>query len=143
LKLSVRLALSLGIAAGLLAALMALGGVRPAELLQGLERLDLASYAIALGLTIAVYVLRAWRFRVLLPERLRPGFARILSITSSYTMASVILPAKVGEARCRLRPRRRHRRAEGFACLPGRAPSPTPRRRLGCRSPYRAWATHA
>lgn len=119
MKLSVRLALSLGIAAGLLAALMALGGVRPAELLQGLERLDLASYAIALGLTIAVYVLRAWRFRVLLPERLRPGFARILSITSSYTMASVILPAKVGEASFVVYAGRVAGigAAEGFACL--------------------------
>jgi len=98
LKLSLRLALSLGIAAGLLAVLVALGGVQPADLLAGLRRLDAASYAIALGLTIAVYVLRAWRFQVLLPERLRPGFWRTLSITSSYTMASVILPAKVGEA---------------------------------------------
>jgi len=98
LKLPARLALSLGIAAGLLAALLALGGVRPAELLAGLGRLSLESYAWALGLTIAVYALRALRFRVLLSADHRPGPGRMLPITAAYTMASVILPAKVGEA---------------------------------------------
>ena len=119
MKLSVRLALSLGIAAGLLAALMALGGVRPAELLQGLSHLDFGSYALALALTIAVYVLRALRFRVLLPEHLRPGFGRIFSITSSYTMASVILPAKLGEASFVVYAGRVAGigAADGFACL--------------------------
>ena len=117
--MSFRLALSLGIAAGLLLVLMALGGVRPGELLAGLRRLDLASYAIALGLTVAVYVLRAWRFRVLLPARLRPGIWKLLAITSSYTMASVILPAKVGEASFVVYAGRVAGigAAEGFACL--------------------------
>jgi len=98
LKLPVRLALSLGIAAGLLAVLLALGGVHPSELLRGLGRLSFEVYAYALGLTVAVYVFRALRFRVLLPENSRLGFPRLLSITASYTMAAVILPAKVGEA---------------------------------------------
>ena len=119
MKLPLRLALSLGIAAGLLAALMALGGVRPAELSAGLRRLDAGSYAVALLLTVIVYVLRACRFRVLLPDALKPGFARILSITSSYTMASVILPAKVGEATFVVYAGRVAGigAAEGFACL--------------------------
>jgi uncharacterized protein (TIRG00374 family) len=98
LKLSLRLALSLGIAAGLLAALLAIGGVHPAELFNGLRRLSFESYAYALGLTVLVYVFRALRFRVLLPESSKPSFLRLLSITAAYTMASVILPAKVGEA---------------------------------------------
>ncbi len=98
MKLSLRLALSLGIAAGLLAVLLALGGVHPSELLRGLERLSFEVYAQALGLTVAVYVFRALRFRVLLPSAARPAPLRLLSITASYTMASVILPAKVGEA---------------------------------------------
>jgi uncharacterized protein (TIRG00374 family) len=98
LKLSLRLAVSLGVAAVLLAGLTAVGGVRPAEILERLGRLSFRSYAAALGLTVAVYVFRALRFRALLPEVSRPGFAALLSITSSYTMASVILPAKIGEA---------------------------------------------
>jgi glycosyltransferase 2 family protein len=97
-KLSLRLALSLGVAAGLLAALLAIGGVHPAELLSGIRRLSIESYAAALGLTVVVYLLRALRFRVLLPDGSRPSFLALLSITASYTMASVILPAKIGEA---------------------------------------------
>jgi uncharacterized protein (TIRG00374 family) len=119
LKLSLRLALSLGIAAGLLAALLALGGVRPSELLSGLGRLSFDSYAYALALTVVVYVFRALRFRVLLPERCRPDLGRLLSITASYTMASVILPAKVGEASFVVYAGRAGGvpAAEAFACL--------------------------
>jgi glycosyltransferase 2 family protein len=98
LKLPLRLALSLGIAAALLAVLLAVGGVHPSQMLRGLARLSFEVYAYALLLTVVVYLFRAVRFRVLLPADARLGFPRLLSITASYTMASVILPAKVGEA---------------------------------------------
>ncbi len=98
MKLSLRLALSLAVAVGLLSVLMALGGVAPSDLLAGLKRLSFETYACALGLHAALYVLRALRFRVLLPAGRRPAFGRLLSITASYTMAALILPAKLGEA---------------------------------------------
>lgn len=98
MKPALRLVLSLAVAAGLLAILMLLGGIGPEDLLAGLRRLSLRGYLTALALHVALYVLRAWRFHLLLPSERRPGFARLLSITASYTMASIILPAKIGEA---------------------------------------------
>ena len=97
-QLALRLVLSLAVAAGLLAVLMFLGGVRPGELLAGLARLSPRDYATALALQVALYALRAWRFHLLLPAARRPGALPLLSITTAYTMASVILPAKIGEA---------------------------------------------
>ena len=93
-----RLVLSLAVAAGLLAVLMLLGGIGPRELLSGLAKLSPRDYAIALALQVALYALRAWRFHLLLPVAARPGAVRLLSITTAYTMASIILPAKIGEA---------------------------------------------
>lgn len=98
MKTALRLVLSLAVAAGLLAVLMLLGGIGLEDLLAGLRRLSLRAYLTALALHVALYVLRAWRFHLLLPAERRPGPLRLLSITASYTMASIILPAKIGEA---------------------------------------------
>jgi len=93
-----RLVASLAVAVGLLGALMLLGGIGPRDLLAGLAKLSFRAYAAALGLHVALYALRALRFRLLLPAERRPGFGHLLAITSSYTMAALILPAKIGEA---------------------------------------------
>lgn len=98
MKPALRLVLSLAVAAGLLAVLMLLGGIGLEDLLAGLRQLSLRDYLTALALHIALYALRAWRFHLLLPVERRPGSLRLLSITASYTMASIILPAKMGEA---------------------------------------------
>ena len=98
MKPALRLALSLGIAAGLLGALLLVGGIRPAEILAGLGKLSLRVYLTALGLQVALYAFRAARFRLLLRPGRRVGLGRLLSITSAYTMASLVLPAKLGEA---------------------------------------------
>lgn len=98
MKPALRLVLSLAVAAGLLAVLMLLGGIRIEDLLAGLRRLSPRDYLTALGLQVALYALRAWRFHLLLPRERRPGILRLSSITAAYTMASIILPAKIGEA---------------------------------------------
>jgi uncharacterized protein (TIRG00374 family) len=98
LKLALRLGLSLAVAVGLLAVLMILGGVGPAQLFSGFRKLSPKVYLYALLLHVALYVLRAVRFHLLLPAERRPRFGHLLSITASYTMASLILPAKLGEA---------------------------------------------
>ena len=98
MKPALRLALSLAVAAGLLAVLMLLGGIGVEDLLAGLRELSPRDYLVALALQIGLYALRAWRFHLLLPVERRPGILRLSSITASYTMASIILPAKIGEA---------------------------------------------
>ena len=96
-RLALRVGLSLGVAALLLAGLMAWGGVTPGEVVATLGRLSLATWATALGLHAALYLLRALRFRMLIGEE-APGLAKLLPITSAYTLASLVLPAKLGEA---------------------------------------------
>jgi uncharacterized protein (TIRG00374 family) len=54
--------------------------------------------ALGLALDVFTYLLRAWRFLLLLPREARPSFARMLTVSSAHNMASYVLPAKTGEA---------------------------------------------
>lgn len=98
LKTASRVLLSLVVAVLLVAALMFWGGVAPAELARAWRGVAWPSLAAAFAVYALQYVLRAWRFHVLVPRAERPSFACSLAVTSAYGMASLILPAKLGEA---------------------------------------------
>lgn len=97
-RVTLRLGLTVGIAALLLGLLMFRGGVSPADVLAALRRLPPGVYLLALGLHVVTYLLRALRFRMLVPRHIRPGFGRTLVISSAHNLASYVLPAKTGEA---------------------------------------------
>ena len=97
-KVTLRLLLSVGIAALLLVLLMSWGGVSPGDVLRTLGQLPPAVYLFALGLHLFTYCMRALRFRMLVPRENRPGFRRSLVISSAHNLASYVLPAKTGEA---------------------------------------------
>lgn len=95
----VRIALSLAIAAALLAGLVLWGDVDPLELVTAWRRLPLSTFLAALAIHAGIQCLRAQRFRALIPpsER-RPPFSRVLAISAAHNMAAYVLPAKTGEA---------------------------------------------
>jgi len=97
-KTLIRVLASLLLAAVLLVPLFWYGGVDAADLERTWGRLTWKVYATALLLHVAMYVLRAVRFRVLLPPAERPPFAPLLAVCGAYTMAAFVLPAKIGEA---------------------------------------------
>jgi uncharacterized protein (TIRG00374 family) len=80
-----------------LALLAAWGHVRPGDLVAALRRLPPATYCAAAAAHVAVYVLRALRFRVLLPAAQRPGFFAMNAIAAAHNLAAYVLPAKTGE----------------------------------------------
>ena len=98
MKVTQRLLLSVGIAVGLLTLLMAWGGVSPIDVLGTLRKLPAEVYLLALGCHVFTYLMRAVRFRLLVPRTHRPGLRRALVISSAHNLASYILPAKTGEA---------------------------------------------
>lgn len=93
-----RLAASLLVAAALLAALFVWGGVGFADFAAALGRLDVGVWALAFALHAGIYVLRAWRFRLLVPPPARPAFGPTLAVSAAHNLASYVLPAKTGEA---------------------------------------------
>ena len=100
MKLSARqrALLSFGVAALLLALLFGYGGVDPVEAGQTLLQLSPATYLVALGLHLAAYCLRAWRFQLLIPSSEGLRFRPALSIAAAHNLASYVLPLKAGEA---------------------------------------------
>jgi uncharacterized protein (TIRG00374 family) len=94
----VRLFLSVAIATLLLWLLMAFSDVTVADLLATWSKLSWKVYLAALLLHVALYVLRAVRFQILIPPDKRPAFGRLSVICAAHTMAAFILPAKIGEA---------------------------------------------
>lgn len=92
-----RVLLSLAVAALLLFALARWGGIGPRELAATLGRLTAGAWAWALGLHLGIYLLRAQRFRQLVPPRTRPGFGAIFAIGAAHNLAAYVLPAKTGE----------------------------------------------
>lgn len=98
MKPASRVLVSLAVAVLLVAALMVWGGVAPAELARAWSAVAWPALAAAFAVYAVQYVLRAWRFHVLVPRAQRPSFACSLSVTAAYGMASLILPAKLGEA---------------------------------------------
>lgn len=98
LKTPFRILLSLAIAAALLATLMVWVGVELDEVWAALGSLEPADYALAVAIHIAIYSLRAWRFRLLVPPTDRPSFGRALTVSAAHNLASYVMPAKTGEA---------------------------------------------
>lgn len=98
MKAAVRMVASLLVAGLLLTALMIWGGVSPAEAFERVSSLPIEAYALALTVHVGIYLLRAWRFRVLIPRAVRPSYARSLVSSSAHNLASYVLPAKTGEA---------------------------------------------
>jgi len=98
LRPALRILVSL-LVAGLLLAFLALwGGVHPREVVEACRRLTWRTYALAFLVHLAIYVLRAVRFRILFPPGTRPPFGALTAVSSASAMAAGILPAKVGEA---------------------------------------------
>jgi uncharacterized membrane protein YbhN (UPF0104 family) len=93
-----RVVLSLLLAVVLLVPLYVWGGVDARDLERTWGRLSIGTYLGALGLHVAMYVLRTLRFQVLLPPEERPAFAGLVAVVAAYTMAAFVLPAKIGEA---------------------------------------------
>jgi glycosyltransferase 2 family protein len=89
--------LSLAVAGVLVVLLAKWGGVGVSEVRAALERLTPACYLSALALHVLLYALRAWRFQVLLGGQAHAKFAGQVGVTLAYGMASIVLPAKVGE----------------------------------------------
>jgi glycosyltransferase 2 family protein len=98
LKTAVRVALSLCIAALLLALLMLWSKVDVDLVWKTWRSLSLAAYLETLAIYVGIYVLRTARFRLLLPPEHRAGFAAMFSINAAYQMAALTLPARIGEA---------------------------------------------
>lgn len=98
MKIALRLAISLSIAAGLLTLLMVWGEVSPADAVRSLAGLPVSVYLTALAVHAGIYLLRALRFWVLIPRALRPSYGRALMVSSAHNLASYVLPAKTGEA---------------------------------------------
>ena len=92
-----RLVVSLAVAGVLLFVLARWGGVGAGDVGAALGRLTLGTYGAALGLHVAIYLVRAVRFRVLLGGEGGSGFAGQLGVVLAHGMASLVLPAKVGE----------------------------------------------
>lgn len=93
-----RLAASLAVAAVLLVALAAWGDVGFADFVAACARLDAATWAAALALHGGIYLLRAWRFQLLVPRGDRPRYGPALAVSAAHNLASYVLPAKTGEA---------------------------------------------
>lgn len=95
---SVRLFLSLAVAAGLLTLLLVFGGVDPLDVAHTLGGLSPRVYSSALGLHLVTMILRAVRFQLLIPRGARPDFGHALAVAAAHNMASYVLPLKAGEA---------------------------------------------
>ncbi len=96
MKTVLRLLVSLAVAAGLIALLMAWGGSDIRRIPATLGRLEGPLFWSAFCLQGVCYPLRALRFRLLLRDR--PAFWRVLPVTASHILAANVLPAKLGEA---------------------------------------------
>jgi len=96
-RLVLRLLLSLAIAAGLLAILFAWGGLTPEQVLESWRDLAPEVWAQAMAIHLSMYVLRAARFRLLLPPGSRPPLGSLLAVSSAHNLAAYVLPAKTGE----------------------------------------------
>lgn len=98
MKLALRIGASLVFAAALLVPLALWGNVNVDDLRATAARLSFGTYFAALGLHVALYVLRAMRFQVLFPPESRPSGGPFLAVCAAHTLAAFVLPAKIGEA---------------------------------------------
>lgn len=93
-----RLLISLAVAAGLLALLFVWGDLDFETVEATFRKLDARVYATALGIHVLLYLMRALRFRMLLPPEERPRFLPVLAVSAGHNLAAFVLPAKTGEA---------------------------------------------
>lgn len=93
-----RLLVSLALAAAVLAPLFVWGQVDRATIEATWARLTLAAWIPAFALHVLLYVVRSWRFAVLLPPAERPDQRALLPVCAAHTLAAFVLPAKLGEA---------------------------------------------
>ena len=93
-----RFLVSLAVAVVLLALLLAWGGVAPAEVVGAVGGLGPSTYAAALAVHAGIYLLRALRFRLLVPPSARPALGRVIAASAAHNLAADVLPAKTGEA---------------------------------------------
>lgn len=93
-----RLAASILLALVVLAVLYGVGGADWREMARQVANLPPSAFALALLLHAAIYVVRAERFRVLMPKAERPRRWPLLAVTSAHNLAVYALPAKTGEA---------------------------------------------
>jgi hypothetical protein len=93
----VRVAASLLVAALLTGAVLVWSGVSLEECAAALGRLTFGAWATAFALHVTLYLLRAWRFALLLPDEPRLEPLPFLSVCAAHTMAALLLPAKLGE----------------------------------------------
>ncbi len=98
MKTLVRVAVSVLVAGGLTALVLLWGGVRPSDVFDAVAQLTFATWLPAFGLHVALYVLRAWRFALLLPPDVRVRAGPFLAVCGAHTLAAFVLPAKIGEA---------------------------------------------
>jgi uncharacterized membrane protein YbhN (UPF0104 family) len=94
---ALRVLLSLLVAALLIVILFRWGGLRWSDVTEALGRLSLRTYLAAFACHALLYMLRAWRFQLLLSSADRPSYPSQLSVCMAQTMASIIMPAKLGE----------------------------------------------
>jgi hypothetical protein len=97
LRRFLQLLLSLLIAGVLLVILFRWGDVSVADLIETLRELPASVYFKALAVHSGIYLLRAARFRVLLPPERRPALGSLLAVSASHNLAAYVLPAKTGE----------------------------------------------
>ena len=96
-SLAWRLLLSLVVAGALIYVLFHWGGLQWNELSSALAKLSWGAYLAALACHGLLYLVRALRFQWLLSDADRPGYTAQLSVGMAQTMASIIMPAKLGE----------------------------------------------
>ena len=89
--------MSLAVAGGLLALLWVWAGLDLETLKAAWRRLPASVYLTALGIHVALYVLRAVRFRLLLPVDERPSLLQVSAVSGAHNLAAFVLPAKTGE----------------------------------------------
>jgi uncharacterized protein (TIRG00374 family) len=85
------------IAVALVWALLEWSDVHLADVARTVARMPLSSFLIALAIHCAIYALRAWRFRTLIPGAPPPTLAQAVVIGAAHNLATYLLPAKTGE----------------------------------------------
>ena len=98
LKTSARVGLSLGAAAFLLVFVMSVGGVEAGDVVATARKLSWRGALLAVLVYVALHALRTLRLWLLLPRSARPSYVSLLFVCAAYTMANILLPAKLGEA---------------------------------------------
>lgn len=98
LGLLLRLCVSFLAAAAVLVPLFWWGGVDAETIRSTWARLSFFAWLPAFALHVLLYMVRSWRFAVLMPAEHRPPQRQLLPVCAAHTLATFVLPAKIGEA---------------------------------------------